>query len=312
MPLNAARATLLLVACLAAPASAQVMLDPGIKSSTTALTPDQRQKVAELVDGQADRFADADAAGIATLRGQIAIFLKDPSTKDPCRREYASEFVRAFGRFVTEDGELRLLRATNVFIIARFAPTADTLGLLLDNADPALQKDASIRTAAAAQLPFALRSGQFTGPQADAAAKRIAGIVKAEGDWVPAAHGCESIIEALRTKGLPPAQAESIAVILGGCVNDLAARTFDAANPGNAQLVNALQRTLLAIRNQTSEVSASARGKLFAAIGPTLDRVSSMKGKPPAAFDGGMLGAAFESTTNTADLLKKVRATTAK
>jgi hypothetical protein len=300
-------AALTVVAAIGVPASAQVLLDPAIKSSTQALTAPQRQKIVELVDGQAGRFAEADAAGITVLRNQIVTFLKDPTTKDPCRREYAAEFVRAFRKFAAESGDMRLLRATNAFIIARHAPTADTVGLLLDNADTTSQPDVAVRVAAASQLPLAVRTGQFAGPQADATAKRLAALLKTETDWVVAAHEGEAIIEALRTKSLPPAQAESIAVVLGGAVNDVTKRMLDGNQP---QLVNALQRMLLGIRNQTADVAATARAKLFAGIGPSIDRLAAMKGKPSATMADPRFSVAFESVTNTSDLLKQVRAST--
>lgn len=301
-------AVLTLAAAVGGTASAQVLLDPAIKSSTQALTPPQREKVVELVSSQANRFADADAAGIIVLRNQIAVFLKDPTTKDPCRREYAAEFVRAFRKFTTEAGDMRLLRATNVFIMARHAPTADTVGMLLDNADPGAQQDTAVRVSAASQLPLAMRAGQFAGPQADATAKRLAAILKSETDWIAAAHDVEAIIEALRTKTLAPAQAESIALVLGGAVNDLTSRMLD----GQPALVNSLQRALLGIRNQTADVAATARAKLFATIGPSIDKLAAMKGKPPAAFQDAEKKPipAFESVVNTADLLRQVRATT--
>jgi hypothetical protein len=241
------------------------------------------------------------------LRNQIVTFLKDPTTKDPCRREYAAEFVRAFRKFAAESGDMRLLRATNAFIIARHAPTADTVGLLLDNADTTSQPDVAVRVAAASQLPLAVRTGQFAGPQADATAKRLAALLKTETDWVVAAHEGEAIIEALRTKSLPPAQAESIAVVLGGAVNDVTKRMLDGNQP---QLVNALQRMLLGIRNQTADVAATARAKLFAGIGPSIDRLAAMKGKPSATMADPRFSVAFESVTNTSDLLKQVRAST--
>jgi hypothetical protein len=299
----AARAAIL-AACLCGPAIAQGMVDPQTLSATQPLTPEQRKKVADFFSDKAERLATANPEDIGAVRKEVIDLLKSPALKDVCRRECAAELVRAFKPLLAGNGEQRLLRATNVFIIARHAPVNDTMAMLLDAADPAVQQDAAVRVAASAQLPLAIRAGQFAGPQAEALAKRAAAIGKAETNWIAAAHDAEAVIEALRTKGISPAQAESIAMMLGGTVNDLTTRTFSGGQP---DLINALQRALLGIRNQTSEVAATARAKLFTAIGPSLDKVAGMKGKVPAAFGSDSMKTIFESVTNTAELLNTVR-----
>jgi hypothetical protein len=299
-------AALLTASCLTGPVAAQGVMDQKIISSTQPLTADQRKRVAEYFEERATRMRQADPAAVVALRTEIVKFLRDATMKDACRRECAAEIARNFRPVVAEPGDARLLRATNVFIIARFAPGNDTVAMLLDSADPAAQQDAAIRVAAAAQLAATVRAGQFAGPQAEAIAKRASAMAKAETNWVAAAHDVETIVEALRTKSLPTAQAESVAAVLGASVNDLTTRSLQ---DGQRDLAQALQRALLAIRNQTSDVAATARTKLFASIGPSLDRLAGMKGKQVPGFESDEMKAVFESVTNTADLLNKVRAT---
>jgi hypothetical protein len=152
-------------------------------------------------------------------------------------------------------------------------------------------------------LPKALDVAPLSPPQFDAITKRIAAVVKKERDWVVAAHEVESITQMLREEALTPPQAEAIAMSLAASINDLQSRVAAGSDP---QLINALQRALLAVRNQLSGIAGSARTKLLTAIAPSLDSLVKMKAAPPASFSGTDLAATFKAVVNTAGLLQKV------
>ena len=116
----------------------------------------------------------------------------------------------------------------------------------------------------------------------------------------------DAIVQMLREDGLPTAQADAIAGTLAGTINDLSSRVTDGSQP---QLVNALQRALLAVRNQLSGIAASARTKLLASIAPSLEGLTKMKGAPPKGIAEAHLDTTFQAVVNTAGLLQKVRAT---
>jgi hypothetical protein len=75
-------------------------------------------------------------------------------------------------------------------------------------------------------------------------------------------------------------------------------------------MVNALQRALLVVRNQLSDVPAPARTKLLAAIAPSLKQLADSKDKTPPAITQAGLGETFDAVARTAGLLQKVRSTT--
>lgn len=295
-------AALLASALLSAPAAAQAISNE-IVSAKSALTADQRKAVAADLDARAAKFADADPADVVAMRNEMVALLRNPITGIPFRREFGAEFARAFQRFADSKDAMR---AANAFIVARHVKTEKGVDFIVDNLDPDSQPDASIRIAASSQLPKAIDEAPLSPPQLDALAKRVATIGRKEQDWVVAAHEVDAITEMLRTEQLPAAQSDAIAMSLAGTINDLAARTLDGSQP---QLVNSLQRALLAVRNQLSNVAASSRGKLLSAITPTLDKLSAMKGKAPEALSGGDLADTFDAVVNTCGLLKKVRAT---
>lgn len=295
-------AALLASAMLSAPAAAQAISNE-IVSAKSALTADQRKAVTADLDARAAKFADADPAEVVAMRNEMVGLLRNPITGIPFRREFGAEFARSFQRFADSKDAMR---AANAFIVARYVKTEKGVDFIVDNLDADSQADASIRIAASSQLPKAIDEAPLSPPQLDALAKRVATIGRKETDWVVASHEVDAITEMLRTEQLPAAQSDAIAMSLAGTINDLAARTLDGSQP---QLVNALQRALLAVRNQLSNVAASSRGKLLAAITPTLDKLSAMKGKAPEALSGGDLADTFDAVVNTCGLLKKVRAT---
>ena len=92
---------------------------------------------------------------------------------------------------------------------------------------------------------------------------------------------------------------------LAASINDLQSRVAAGSDP---QLINALQRALLAVRNQLSGIAGSARSKLLTAIAPSLDSLVKMKSKPPAGISEAELDATFKAVVNTAGLLQKVTA----
>jgi uncharacterized protein (DUF2267 family) len=274
-----------------------------IVAAKQALTAEQRKVVAQFVAKQAQQFADADPAQVVQIRNDFLAILKKPTTAVGFRHDYGVEFVKSFKKFTEGEDSLR---ATNAFIMARFLATAESVDFLQDSLDPDSQKNLAIRISAAAQLPKAVSDAPLSGPQFDAIAKRLAAACKRETDWVVASHEVDAMVQMLREEGLPTAQADSIAATLAGTINDISSRVTDGSQP---QLVNALQRALLAVRNQLSGIAASARTKLLATIAPSLDTLSKMKSNPPKGIAEAELGSTFQAVVNTAGLLQKVRAT---
>jgi hypothetical protein len=194
----------------------------------------------------------------------------------------------------------------NVFILARTVATADTVDFLIDNVDPNKQATVTMRIAAAAQLTKAIEGATLSPPQLDALAKRLAPIAARESDWVVVTHEVEAMAAMLRRPGLSGPQAEAIAGSLATTVNDLATRVMSGKE---AELVNALQRSLLVVRNQLTGVPGSARTKLLSSIAPSLEKLAAMKDKTPDALARGSLKETFEAVVRTAGLLQRVRST---
>ena len=287
----------------ASPVLAQAdAIPPELVNVKQALTAEQRKSVTDFVAKEVDRFAEADPAGVVAIRTKLVDQIRQTTVSPNFRRDFGIEFVKGFAKFAEGTDSMR---ATNAFILARFIATAESIDFLIDNLDPDNQPEVAIRIAASAQLPKALDVAPLSPPQFDAMTKRIAAVLKKEGNWVVAAHEVESITQMLREEALTPPQAEAIAISLASTINDLQSRVAAGSDP---QLINALQRALLAVRNQLSGIAGSARSKLLTAIAPSLDSLVKMKSKPPAGISEAELDATFKAVVNTAGLLQKVTA----
>lgn len=298
---------LLFLSMVSAPALGQTLGIPSeIVGSKEQLKPDQIKTVQTAVGKLADDFAAADPSGVVAIRAKLVELLQAPATGTSFKSEFTNAFVKSFAKFTSGTDSIR---ANNAFIVARVMANADSIDFMADNLDPDSQGEIAIRISAAAQLQRCTEKAMLSGPQLEAIAKRLVASCKKETDWVAASHEAETIAQMLRNNKLPVSQLDAIAMSLASVINDFAGRVLDDSQP---QLVNALQRSLLAVRDRLSGVAGSVRGKLLTAITPSIETLAKMKGAPPAAIaaDGG-LAETFDAVVNAAGLLQKVRSTPA-
>lgn len=290
----------------AAPCFAQVGGIPSeILSARQALTPDQKKTLVTVLDEYAGRMAQGDPAAVVETRNRLVELMRNPLAAEIFRREASVELVKQFEPLCKGKDAFR---ATNAFIVARFLGTAESVDFLIDNIGPDAQPDVALRIAASAQLSKGLALAPLSPPQLDALAKRIANACGAETNWMVVSQNIEAIASMLRQKNIPSAQAEAIALSEGSAINDIAERALKA---GGGDMVQALQRALLVVRNQ-AELPDSTRSKLLEKIGPTLEKIAAAKATPPAEFAARPeLANAFKGVTNTAEILQKQRGASA-
>lgn len=299
--MNSLNAIALAAAAFVATCAVAQTIDPAVRGAAEALTAEQRQQVSSYLSAQAGKFGSADPAQVVAVRNELCKMLRDAKTKDGFRREFGAEFVRQFGKFATPAD---LLRATNVFIVARHAACSDTVGFLADSMDPATSRDPALRVAAAEQLRRAVQAGSLPGALAVTVAKRAAGYVATEDQWVAASRGVGAIVDALKTKGLTPDQVDSIAESLSAAVNSLAKRAFE---PGKSDLGLALQRALLAVRSDLPDLPTTTQARFYDAIAPSVAKLAALKGKEADGYGTAEKRDVLQSITVTAELLTKIR-----
>lgn len=296
--------TALIAACLwtAAPCAAQVGGIPAdVVSSKKPLTAEQQKKMADALEPLLKQMVEGAPADVVQARNDLIDIARYPLVGESFRRELSGALVKRFQELAKP---ATAYQATNAFLVARFLGTAEAVDFLLDNMDKDSQPDDALRIAASAQLPKALAPAQLSGAQLEALAKRVVAAAKDETSWVVLAHDAEAIGEMLRQKGVAAAQLDSIAQSEGAVINEVADRFLKGGNP---ELVQALHRSLLLARNQSSGMPASARTKLMGAIGANLNKVAALKAAPPSEVSARKdLGPSFVGATNAAEVLLKV------
>lgn len=290
---------------LSAVSAAQVQaISPQTIAAPGPMTPAQQAEVAKAVDGWAERVMGTDADEVIEARAELEkLATKTPSVTVAFRRELGLAFAKRFEDAVTAD---KAERSVTVFYMARAIGTVETIDFIVDHMDAEKTESPAIRIAASAQLPKAVESTQLSAPQLDAIAKRLVPLAGKEREWVAATHAFEAMGAMIRRKGLSAAQADAIGSSMSATINDLTERVTDGSAP---EMVNALQRALLVVRNQLSDVPAPARTKLLTAIAPSLKKLADSKGKTPSGITQAGLGDTFEAVSRTAGLLQKVRST---
>ena len=268
------------------------------------LTAEQQAEIAKAMDGWAERVTGSDPDEVIEARGEIdKLATKNPSMTVAFRRELGLAFAKRFEDAVTAD---KAERSVSIFYIARSIGTVESIDFIVDHMDADTTESPAVRIAASAQLPKAVESMQLSAPQLDAIAKRLVPLAGKEREWVAATHAFEAMGAMIRRKGLSAAQADAIGSSMSATINDLTERVTDGSAP---EMVNALQRALLVVRNQLSDVPAPARTKLLATIAPSLKQLADSKDKTPPAIAQAGLGETFDAVVRTAGLLQKVRST---
>jgi hypothetical protein len=291
----------LAAACtVALPCGAQSSLPKDLIETKSALTGAQKAQLGEYADRLGKAFAEGTPAEVVAARNELIDVCRNVNTSEVFRRDLAVAMIRRFEPITKSQDTFR---PTNAFIAAQFLRTPEAVDFLVDNVDPSTQPDALLRASAASQLPKSIAQAGLIPAQAELLAKRIAKAAQEETNWMAIAGEIAGIGELLALR-LPPAQADSVTAAQASIVNSLTERVQAGQSP---ELVRALQRGLLAVRDQLTAQQQTSGRRLLDGISPSLVSIDRMKREPPSQLrqDPG-LDAAFRSVVNTADLLQKL------
>jgi hypothetical protein len=184
--------------------------------------------------------------------------------------------------------------------VAQFLRSSDAIDFLVANINPELQPDAGLRAAAAQQLPRAGTTSNLSAQQVDGLAKKLAAAAKTETNWRAIAAEIEAVGELLRMK-LPTQHAEAVAQAQAAIINSVTERVQK-----EKELVSALQRGLLVVRDQLTNVTEPGRGALLTGINPTLTTIKKLNTDDPQEFKANpQQDAAFQNVVITANLLQR-------
>jgi hypothetical protein len=289
-------AAALTLGALAAPQVAGLPTE--LVTAKEPLTADQQSRLNEYVTRMGNMFAIGNPSEVVSARNELVDLCRSSIASEIFRRDLAAALVKAFEP-LTKSPET--FRATNAFLVAQFLRSSDAIDFLVANIDPETQPDAGLRATAAQQLPRAGPNANLSPPQIDALSKKLAAAARKETSWRAIAAEIDAVGELLRMK-LPSAQAEAVAEAQASMINSVTER-FE----NQKELVSALQRGLLVVRNQLTSVTEPGRGKLLKGISPSLTQITQMPKANVDAFKADPLqDAAFKNVVITAELLQQV------
>ena len=292
-------AGLLLCGLLAAPATEAVAqrtdaIPNRIVSANRTLGGADLETVRGFASLWADRLASGTPTEVNEARGEFVSVARSPSATPVFRRAYAAAVVEALGPVIEDESTFR---AVNALQAIRFLRTPEAVEVVVTHADPNRQRDSARRLVAAGLLAAAIADADLNPAQLDGTTREIASIASAESEWMILLQSMEAL-DAIAN--LPNAPAASI---------DLARRsqvaTLEGAvsrMKGSPELVEAVYRTLLELRNQLVRMSARDRGEFARRFGPVFASVekaarSGMDTAPPP------MRPTFEKTAQQAQVL---------
>jgi hypothetical protein len=240
------------------------------------------------------RLADGAPSEVNQARSELISVARSPSATPIFLRAYGDAVIAEIQPVIAGSDTFR---AINAMQAVRFLRTPDAVSLILDHADPDRETDASKRLVAAGLLASAITDAELNPAQLDGTTRRIASVAAAESEWMILLQSMEALDSIAR---LPNAPAASVALARRSQVSTLEGAI--SRMKGSPELVEAVYRTLLELRNQLVRMSARERGEFARQFGPVFASAeqaarSGLETAPPP------MRPTFEKTAQQAQVL---------
>lgn len=260
------------VALSAATASAQQApsLPTSIVSASGTLSAADRQTLENFVSAWTSTLADGEPVRVNQARGELISPARSPSATPIFLRTYSEVLVPALQPTVAGDD---VFRAINGLQVARFLKSPEAVELIVTRVDPASESLRPKRLVAAGLLAGAIRDGQLNPAQLDGTTRRIAGIAGTEADWMILLQFMEAL-DAIAN--LPNVPAASVDLARRSQLAVLESAVARMKGPdGDPNLIEAIYRSLLELRNQLVRMSSSQRAAFSRQFGPVFTSIES-------------------------------------
>ena len=287
------------VAISASTAAAQqaASLPNSIVGASAPLSARDSQALADFVASWTTQIAEAEPLRVNQARGELISPARSPSATPIFIRAYSETLVPALAPIAGGDDTFR---AINALQVARFLKSAEAVELIVVRVDPTQESDRAKRLVAAGLLAGAIRDGQLNPVQLDGTTRRIASIAATESDWMVLLQFMEAL-DAIAN--LPNTPQASIDLARRSQLTVLEAAVSRMKGPdGNPELIEAIYRSLLELRNQLVRMSSSQRAAFSRQFGPVFASVESAA-KAGLATAPANLKPVFEKTAEQANVL---------
>lgn len=290
----------IILGCILAAPTAQALaqrtndLPSRIVSASRSLDQGDLETVRSFASTWGDRIANGTPAEVNEARAELISVARSPSATPIFRRAYGEAVISELQSSISGDDTFR---AINAMQAVRFLRTPDAVTVVLDHADPDREANLSKRLVAAGLLASAIVDAELNPAQLDGTTRRIASMAAAETEWMILLQSMEALDSIAR---LPNAPAASVALARRSQVSTLEGAV--SRMKGSPELVEAVYRSLLELRNQLVRMSARERAEFARQFGPVFasaeQAVRSGLDTAPAS-----MRPTFEKTAQQAEVL---------
>ncbi|MFM7133895.1 MAG: hypothetical protein ACKO0W_06210 [Planctomycetota bacterium] len=292
-----------LAAALAATAFGQASLDKSIIAAAAPLTDAQKAAVGGFIDSPAEAIRSADRPGdVEAARQALITPARDPSATTSFRRGYSAAVVAELAP-VAKGRDLR--RAIVAMQVLRFLRTQEAVDVLIERTSPTAEPDAGKRIAAASLVADGCEDLDVANSAFDSIARRLRDNAAAETDWIALQQKLSAIAAPAKRRDFPAdnarnvrrAQAEAIASV---------AKAMRAGTAADARM-QALQRALIAVRNDLLTLGQAERSAVAKTLAPALsDLLAAGLAHWDSAHANPAMNASYEAVANSCEVLLRL------
>jgi hypothetical protein len=285
-------------ASVAAGAAAQVSsLPASVVATSSQLSPRDRQVVGAFVSEWSARLAGGDPADVTRARAELISPARAPAATPVFLRAYSEEVLQALAPTIAADDTFRAINALQVL---RFLRTPEAVEAIASRCDQAAEPNRGKRQAASSLLGPAISATSFTPAQLDGLTRRIGAMAAGETQWMTLLQLLRTLQAIAAQPGLPAASADLARSTFATALRTTTTRA--TAADGDPQLIHAVQRSLLGIREQFVRLGGGARQEFARQMAPVIETIrtatAGATGRAPAD-----LQPTFRATTELAEQL---------
>lgn len=295
--------SILLAACLGAPAIAQTSIDRAIVGATAPLSDAQKSTVAAFIAKQGGAFkSGTDSEAMEGARWAMVSLLRDPAASPNFRKAFAVAAIAELGALIKGSDVQGAVQAMQVLRFTRATEAAD---LLLERSSPASEPNAAKRISASTLLAESLKDVDANAAYFESTARRLREACSAETDPVALQQKLLAMSSAARRKDLPPDNSRAVRKALVETLSGLAKsiKGSKAADPR----MQTMQRALISVRNDVVEMSQAERSAVAKVLAPSLiDLVAAASAQWESAHADAQAATAYASTMNSCEVLLRL------
>jgi hypothetical protein len=263
-----------------------------------ALDDPSRSRLAAIVSALLRPFGSGSATEMATAQSNLRKLVRSTDASDAFRREAAVAAVECLRPYAASATAPQSMKA---FEIARLLDDHAADGFLLENIDPGVQTDASLRDSAARELVDLAYEDHLQGDRIESIRLGVAGCSRLETSGVVLERHIDAMGRLLCRRQLPEAQADSIAVTEAAIIGHVANRFLDG---GDEELLRGLQHGLVLVRRHLAYGAEAGRRTLVPEVMPILRRLVALAHAPlPILERRPNIKPTFDLMIDSADLL---------